>query len=136
MLTGEYPGMAEQRRRHLRYPSEPRCKICAVPFGGIGGLMYRPRGYGRSSNPALCMKCVDVLRTFGMSGVEIPVSLVFTDVRGSTALGERMRPADFHAFLHHFYQLASDAIVSHGGVVDKIVGDEVIGLFIGGIAGP
>jgi len=71
-----------------------------------------------------------------VSGVEIPVSLVFSDVRGSTGLGERMRPAEFHTFLHHFYQLATDAIVSHGGVVDKIVGDEVIGLFIGGIAGP
>ena len=135
-LTGENPGMAEQRRRHLRYPSDPRCKLCAVPFGGIGGMIFPPRGYGRSANPSLCMKCVDSLRAFGVSGVEIPVSLVFSDVRGSTGLGERMRPAEFHAFLHHFYQLATDAIVSHGGVVDKIVGDEVIGLFIGGIAGP
>jgi adenylate cyclase len=134
-LTGEYPGMAEQRRRHMRYPSEPRCKLCAVPFGGIGGMIFRPRGYGRSANPSLCIRCVDVLRSFGMSGVEIPVSLVFSDVRGSTGLGERMRPAEFHAFLNHFYRLASDAIVAHGGVVDKIVGDEVIGLFIGGIAG-
>jgi adenylate cyclase len=70
-----------------------------------------------------------------MTGVEIPVSLLFSDIRGSTAIGEQMRPADFHTFLDRFYRLASDAIVSHDGIVDKVVGDEVIGLFFGGITG-
>jgi adenylate cyclase len=135
-LSGESPYLADQRRRHLRYPSNPRCKVCAAPFGGVGGVLFRPLGYGRSSNPALCTKCVVQLRKWGLSGVEIPVSLVFSDVRGSTGLGERMRPAEFHAFLNHFYTLASEAIVSHDGLVDKIVGDEVIGLFFGGVTGP
>jgi adenylate cyclase len=80
--------------------------------------------------------CITQMRNNGMSGVEIPVSLLFTDVRGSTAMGERMRPADFHAFLDHFYRLASDSILHHDGLVDKIVGDEVIGLFFGGVSGP
>jgi class 3 adenylate cyclase len=48
----------------------------------------------------------------------------------------RLRPADFHTFLDRFYRLASDSIVAHDGIVDKIVGDEVIGLFFGGISGP
>jgi adenylate cyclase len=47
-----------------------------------------------------------------------------------------MRPADFHTFLNRFYRLASDSIVAHDGIVDKVVGDEVIGLFFGGISGP
>jgi adenylate cyclase len=51
-------------------------------------------------------------------------------------MGERMRPADFHTFLDRFYRLASDSIVAHDGIVDKVVGDEVIGLFFGGISGP
>ena len=71
-----------------------------------------------------------------MSGVEIPVTMFFSDVRGSTAMGEGMRPAEFHAFLDHFYRVASDAILGHDGLVDKVVGDEVIGLFFGGISGP
>jgi adenylate cyclase len=103
----------------------------------VGGLIFKPLGYGRfAGNPAMCAKCVTSLRHFGLTGVEIPVSLLFSDVRGSTAMGQRMRPAEFHAFLGHFYRLASNAIVRHDGLVDKIVGDEVIGLFFGGISGP
>jgi adenylate cyclase len=32
--------------------------------------------------------------------------------------------------------MASDSIVDHDGIVDKVVGDEVIGLFFGGVTGP
>ena len=137
ILTGEWPGLVRQRRLFRRVPSAPRCKLCAAPFGGLGRVLMTPVGYGRSAgNPALCSKCTIELRKRGISGVEIPATMLFSDVRGSTAMGERMRPAEFHAFLDHFYRLASDAILGHDGLVDKIVGDEVIGLFFGGISGP
>jgi adenylate cyclase len=137
VLTGESSGLAKQRRAFRRIPSDPRCKICAAPFAGLGGLVFRHAGYAQSpGNPALCTKCIDVLRKRHLTGVEIPITLLFSDIRGSTAMGERMRPGDFHAFLDHFYRLASDSIVAHDGIVDKVVGDEVIGLFFGGISGP
>jgi len=99
--------------------------------------VFRLAGFGRfAGNPSLCKQCITQMRRNGMSGMEIPVSLLFSDVRGSTAMGERMRPTEFHAFLEHFYRLASDAILRHDGLVDKIVGDEVIGLFFGGVSGP
>jgi adenylate cyclase len=136
-LTGESPALAEQRKRFMRFPTNPRCKMCAAPFAGPGGFVFRMAGFGRfPGNPALCKQCITQMRKNGMSGIEIPVSLLFTDVRGSTGMGERMRPTEFHAFLDHFYHLASDAILEHQGLVDKIVGDEVIGLFFGGISGP
>ena len=135
-MTGEHPGFAGQRNKFKHLPSDPRCKICAAPFGGLGGLALRPLGFGRSSNPALCMKCTVELGKAGMTGVEIPCTMLFSDVRGSTALGERMRPSEFRAFLGQFYRLATRAIVDNDGIVDKVVGDEVIGLFFGGISGP
>ena len=136
-LTGEDPQLAIQRKRFMRFPTDPRCKMCAAPFAGLGGAAFRIMGFGQfAGNPSLCKMCITQMRKNGMSGVEIPVSLLFSDVRGSTGMGERMRPAEFHAFLDHFYRLASDAILDHDGVVDKIVGDEVIGLFFGGVSGP
>jgi adenylate cyclase len=136
-LTGESPGFDHQRRLFRHIPSSPRCKLCAAPFRGLGSLILKPAGYGRfAGNPAMCEKCIVVLRKQGLSGVEIPVSLLFSDVRGSTALGERLTPTEFHTFLDFFYRLGTQAIEAHDGIVDKIVGDEVIGLFFGGVSGP
>ena len=136
-LMGDSPVLAAQRRRFRRFPASPRCKLCFAPFEGVGGFAFRMAGFGRfAGNPAMCKQCIFQLRKNGMSGMEIPVTLLFTDVRGSTAMGERMRPTEFHAFLDHFYRLASEAIIRHDGLVDKIVGDEVIGLFFGGVSGP
>jgi adenylate cyclase len=135
-LMGENVRLLRRRRVFRRLPSPPRCKLCAVPFAGTG-LVLRHVGFPRSpGNPALCSKCLGKLRKYGMSGVEIPVTLLFSDVRGSTAMGEQMRPAEFHAFLENFYRLASEAIVRGDGLVDKVVGDEVVALFFGGISGP
>jgi adenylate cyclase len=71
----------------------------------------------------------------GVGGAEVELSLLFADVRGSTGLGERLRPAEFSALLAAFYRLAAAAIVANEGVVDKFVGDEAIGLFIPGFSG-
>lgn len=137
VMTGKHPGLARQRKWFRRIPSSPRCKLCAAPFQGVGGFVLRPMGFRQyGGNPSMCSKCIVEMRREGVTGVEIPVTLVFSDVRGSTAMGERMSPSDFHELLHHFYELATKAVLGHDGIVDKIVGDEVIGLFFGGVSGP
>lgn len=137
VLTGEHARLGGIRRAMLRVPSSPRCKLCLAPFSGLGGAILKHMGYARfAGNPALCDKCIKEFRAHGLTGTEIPVTLLFADVRGSTAIGERMRPNEFRAYLDHFYRLGSEAIQRHDGLVDKFVGDEVIGLFFGGISGP
>ena len=46
------------------------------------------------------------------------------------------RPTEFRDFLVHFYEIGAQTILDHDGLVDKLVGDEVIGLFFGGVTGP
>ena len=46
-----------------------------------------------------------------------------------------MRPEAFRAYLDRFYRIGSRAILVHDGLVDKLVGDEIIGLFFGGVTG-
>jgi adenylate cyclase len=137
VLTGEHPGLAQQRKQLMRVPSSPRCKLCAAPFAGPGGAVLRHFGFGRfPGNPAICQNCIRQFSKAGTTGAEIPVTLLFADVRGSTGMGERMRPTEFHDFLGHFYKIGSATILSHDGLVDKLVGDEIIGLFFGGVTGP
>ena len=137
VLTGEHPYLHRLRWRMKHLSSSPRCKLCAAPFGGPGGAVLKHFGYARfAGNPALCEKCITQFRRSGISGTEIPVTLLFADIRGSTGIGERMRPAEFRAYLDRFYRIGSDAILRANGIVDKFVGDEVIGLFFGGVTGP
>jgi adenylate cyclase len=118
-------------------PSSPRCKLCTVPFEGPGGAVLRHVGFGRfAGNPAICDACIKPLQKVGVFGVEIPVSLLFADIRGSTTIGERMSPTDFRAFLDRFYRITSGVILDGNGLLDKFVGDEAIGLFFAGVSGP
>lgn len=137
VLTGEHAGLTRMRSVFKRIPASPRCKLCTAPFEGVGGSVMRHFGFGRfPGNPALCTNCITGFRKKGLTGAEIPASLLFADVRGSTGIAERMRPSEFRAFLDRFYMIGTDAILGHDGLVDKLVGDEVIGLFFGGVSGP
>jgi adenylate cyclase len=118
------------RRFWRSIPSAPRCKLCHRPFGGIGGPVMRLIGLGRwPGNPRYCRGCFrDLYRK--REGAEIECSLFFADVRDSTALAERMRPADFRRLMDRFYATAFGVLVVHDAFVDKFVGDEVIGIFV------
>ena len=135
ILTGQHKGVLQMRKGFLRLPSPPRCKLCYAPFKGVGGLLLGHWFGPWERNPQLCKNCMRHLTKRGVGGAEIEVSLLFADIRGSTALGERFRPAEFSALLNSFYRLAAKAIQDYDGVVDKFVGDEAIGLFIPAYAG-
>jgi adenylate cyclase len=135
-LTGANGVSVQMRRLFSRVPSAPSCKMCAAPFAGPGGAVFRLVGFGRyAGNPSICNFCIKDLQRMGVQGAEIPVTLLFADIRGSTGIGERLSPTEFRAFLDRFYRLATEAVTGHDGIVDKFVGDEVIGLFFGGISG-
>ena len=128
--------MLTLRRTFGRLPSPPRCKMCHAPFRGVGGFVLRPWFGPWERNAQLCKSCLGSLTKHGVGGAEVELSLLFADIRGSTGLGERLRPAQFSALLNAFYRLAAEAIVANDGVVDKFVGDEAIGLFVPGFSGP
>src|SRR5690348_12672199 len=58
-----------------------------------------------------------------------PVTVVFVDVVGSTSAAEMLDPEDVLARLDPYYELATEVIEHHGGVVEKLIGDAVVGLF-------
>jgi adenylate cyclase len=120
---------ATGRRFFSRIPSNPRCRLCSMPFAGAGGRVLRLVGKRRSSaNPYYCNSCETVLlRHHG--GAEVDGSMLFADIRGSTTLAERMSPGEYHALLNRFYTVASGVVVEHDGMVDKFVGDELVAVF-------
>jgi adenylate cyclase len=98
--------------------------------------MLRYIGKGRwPGNPAYCSGCFRDLYRYRV-GAEIECTSFFADVRGSTSLAEKIGPTEFRALLDRFYAVATDVLIKHEAVVDKYVGDEVVGIFIPAMAGP
>jgi adenylate cyclase len=136
ILTGNSSLWTFGRRAFRILPSSPRCKLCSAPFHGPGGAVLRLFGkVPYAKNPSICNSCFTYISQHH-GGAEVPVSLLFADVRGSTSLAEGMTPTEFTKLLNRFYAVGTDVLVNAGAIVDKFVGDEVVGVFIQGTAGP
>ena len=134
LLTEGHASLVRARRVFRYLPSAPRCKVCNNPFGGPAGRVFAAAGFSRSrKNPNLCSRCCDALPA---GGAEVDVAVLFADVRGSTALGQRGAAADFAALLNRFYIVATQTLLRHDAVIDKLIGDEIMAFFVRGISGP
>ena len=57
------------------------------------------------------------------------VVVLFLDLVGWTRLAERVDPEPLQLLLEQYYQICSDAVDQHGGVVEKFIGDAVMAVF-------
>ena len=125
-------------RRIMRVlPHDPRCKFCNTPFQGIGGMIARGLFGKRQSslNPRYCNLCDIASREFP-GGAEVEMSMLFIDIRGSTALSEKISPTEFSQVISRFYAAATKIIIAEDGLVEKLAGDEVAAFWGAGFAGP
>jgi len=130
ILEGTDPRYAKARAWLKHVPGSPRCKMCAAPFGQPGHVLMQFLGRDRwAKNPDYCGSCFRVLEAHH-GGAEIESSFLFADVRGSTTIAESISPTEFRRQLNRFYRVAAGILVDHDGIVDKFVGDEVVGMFI------
>lgn len=119
---------------HGLLPSDPRCKLCGSPFKGWGGFIMHLMGRDQSRyNPRFCEKC-KVFEHPG--GAEVVLTMLFADVRGSTTLAEQMSARDFSKLMNRFYTVATHVLIQTDALVDRLLGDEAIGLYVPGFAGP
>src|SRR6266542_6827425 len=65
----------------------------------------------------------------GESEVRKTVTIVFNDLSGSTALGERLDAESVRRLLGRYFEEARATLERHGGTVEKFVGDAVMAVF-------
>jgi adenylate cyclase len=85
-------------------------------------------------NPHFCNVCEDFARK-NPGGAEVEMSMLFADVRGSTALSEQMSSIEFSGLINRFYVGATRAITEEDGLVEKLAGDAVAAFWGAGFAG-
>jgi len=62
-------------------------------------------------------------------GQDIHAVIWFSDLRGSTALADRMARPDYLNLLNSYFDCMAGAILDHGGEVLRFLGDAVLGIF-------
>jgi adenylate cyclase len=140
-LTGETkdgfsPGYARfmktMRRTFGLIPGGPRCFECNRPMARP--FNWLSKAYPSSFSPKLCDSCERYTRQ-QEAGAEVEMSILFADVRGSTALAEQRSPTDFMEVIQRFYKATAAVLVEHNAMVNRLMGDQVIGLFVPRFAG-
>src|SRR5512143_1765125 len=117
-------------------PAGRRCLQCHMPLTGRGSAVLRLRDMRASMlTPKLCNRCEKmILSTEG--GAEVELSLLFADMRGSTRLSEQKGTTEYIHLIQRFYKTAAQAIIERNGMVNRLIGDQVIGMFVPRFSGP
>jgi len=83
-------------------------------------------------NPRYCQQCD---RFEHPGGAVIVLTMLFADVRSSTVLAEQMGAYEFSQLMNRFYVTATDVLVRTDALVDRLIGDQAIGLYVPAFAG-
>jgi class 3 adenylate cyclase len=63
------------------------------------------------------------------SEIRKTVTVLFSDITGSTSLGERLDPESLRRMMSRYFDLARSVLERHGGKVEKFIGDAVMAAF-------
>src|SRR5688500_11849416 len=58
-----------------------------------------------------------------------PVTVLFTDVAGSTTLAERLEPEAVRRVMLRYFDAVAQVVARHGGTIEKFIGDAVMAVF-------
>ncbi|TDQ83440.1 putative ATPase [Dongia mobilis] len=105
------------------------CAACGAPLP----FPCPACGFANDPGDGFCGGCGRGLLGAGaaheMPAERRPVSILFADLAGYSALAQRADPEDVHALLARFFAVADDIVLRFGGRIDKHMGDNVMALF-------
>ncbi len=80
---------------------------------------------------AACRSCGETLPVPAAGGGETRkvVTIVFSDLTGSTALGEALDPESLRQLMSRYFEETKSVLERHGGTVEKFIGDAVVAVF-------
>lgn len=116
--------LTEKTQRYARVGTATRCKVCGVSIRGPLGWVNRAV-WGvvpLSKHPDLCSVC-----RIGERLLEVTV--LFADARGYTQFAENRPPDEVAATMNKMFEGCVNTLLEHDAIVDKLMGDAVMGVF-------
>ncbi|HLL54656.1 MAG TPA: adenylate/guanylate cyclase domain-containing protein [Myxococcaceae bacterium] len=98
----------------------------------IGGLQERDRVkdvFGRYVTKEVMQAVLDSPGGLDFGGERRKVTIMMTDLRGFTALSERLQPEQVVQMLNEYFEIMVDICVKHRGTINEIIGDALLVIF-------
>jgi predicted ATPase/class 3 adenylate cyclase len=113
--------------QHENPPVAKFCMNCGTDLGLLGAADHQRRlsDLQQAAPPGLQTK----LRKSRLSGQRKPVTILFTDIVGSTAIAETMDPEDWRDIVSGVHQRIGKAIYAYEGTITQLLGDGVYAFF-------
>ncbi|HEX4743218.1 MAG TPA: adenylate/guanylate cyclase domain-containing protein [Candidatus Limnocylindria bacterium] len=99
----------------------------AIAVGAIFLELDRRRGLERFLPSAVVDRVI--AGDAKLVGERRTVTILFADLRGSTALADRIAPEQAVAVMNGYVRAFASCVLEHGGILDKFTGDGIMAIF-------
>ena len=87
------------------------------------------KSFGLYLAPDLVNRLVNSRKLPQLGGETREVTLFFSDIEGFSKIAEQITPESLTALMNEYLSAMTDIIESHGGYVDKYIGDSIVAVF-------
>src|SRR5512138_390608 len=85
--------------------------------------------FGRYTSDEVVGALLDAPDGLKLGGEKREVTILMSDLRGFTALAERLEATEVVSLLNHYLSAMVEVIQQYGGTIDEIIGDAILVLF-------